>query len=87
MCILYHIHNDCVIAKYDLNTYNIPYCSDYFRLKTNINEYYKIIEEAKNKNNWLSTTDFYSFIVENDINLEYLSINATLIKKKLKIFI
>ncbi len=85
MCILYYVHNDCIIAKYDSNTYNIPYCSDHFRLLATKEEYNKIITESINKENWITTSKFYEFIVKNDINLEYLSENALVLKKKLNI--
>lgn len=87
MCILYYVHNDCVIAKYDSNTYNIPYCTDQFKILTTLEEYNKIINDTINKDNWLSTSKFYEFVVKNDINLEYLSKNALVLKKKLKIII
>lgn len=86
MCILYHIHNDCIIAKYDLNTFSIPYCNNHFRLTTTLDKYNRLIEQAKTNNNWLSTSEFYSFIVKYDINLEYISNNAVMLKKKLNIY-
>jgi len=85
MCILYYIHNQYVIAKYDPNTYYIPYCSDYFCYNTTLKKYNLIIENAKKIDNWLSTMDFYKFIAINDISLEYFSKNAYIFKKKLKI--
>lgn len=85
MCILYYIDIEYVIAKHDPDIYHIPYCSNYFCHNTKLESYNLIIKNAKQIDIWLSPIDFYRYIAINDIDLEYFSKNAYMLKKKLKI--